>query len=234
MSQPDRPLGETEADLALDRTFRDAARERLAPEVGEPPQPRDASRRRRHVLVLAGASLLLLVGGLAGWFARDFTGGPRPTAGRAWAGLARDAVSAHRTFVGDVARPVEVKADQEAYLAQWLTTRLKRPVVVPDLTDAFGFDLLGGRLLPAGQDIAAFLMYADRSGARLTLYLRQGEVGDNTLNFMREGEVSTFAWVANGTGYVVAASMERERLQKIARAVQQEYELEAARRRRAL
>lgn len=190
--------------------------------------------RRRFARFLALSCLLVLVGGIAGWFARDVTGGPRPTAGRAWAGLSRDALSAHRAYAIEIAHPVEIGAKDEAHLGQWLTMRLKRRVVIPDLSDQFGLDLVGGRLLPAGPDVAAFLMYRDASGGRLTLYIRQEPRGETALNFMREGDVSTFAWIDDGTGYVVVAAMDRERLQKIARAVSQEFDMEAVRRRRAL
>ena len=232
-----------EADLALDRSLRAALRERLEPKAREPIPARlrvaslsgERQRGRRRFLTrLAAASLHLLFGAAAGWYARDFAGGPRPTAGRAWAGLARDALSAHRTFSVEIVHPVEVKADDEAHLTQWLSKRLKRRLVIPDLSEQFGLNLVGGRLLPAGPDVAALLMYADAANNRLTLYVRTGETGETALNFMREGDVSTFSWIDDGTGYAVAAAMDRERLQKVARTVSQEYDLEAARRRRAL
>ncbi|TDR87222.1 anti-sigma factor family protein [Enterovirga rhinocerotis] len=234
---------ETEERLALDRSLRDALRERLRSKAEEPVPARlrvalmRADRRRswRQTLAYAAAaSMFLAVGAAGGWFARDFTGGPRPTAGRAWAGLARDALSAHRTFSVEITHPVEVKASEEEHLSRWLSKRLKRRLVIPDLSDQFGLELVGGRLLPAGPDVAALLMYADGSGNRLTLYVRCGETGQTALNFMREGEVSTFAWIDDGVGYVVAAAMDRERLQKVARAVSQEFDMEAVRSRRAL
>lgn len=238
-----REQPELEADLALDRVLRVALRDRLEPRAREPIPTRlriavlrgeQARKRRLFLYRLAAACLCLLIGAGAGWYARDFTGGPRPTAGRAWAGLARDALSAYRTYSVEIAHPVEVRATEEAHLQQWLSKRLKRNLVIPDLSDEFGLNLVGGRLLPAGPDVAALLMYADNAGNRLTVYVRTGERGETALNFMREGEVSTFSWIDDGTGYAVAASMDREKLQKVARAISQEYDLDAARRRRAL
>ena len=195
---------------------------------------RPGRSRNRFVRRVATISLLLAIGVATGWFARDLTGGPRPIAGRAWAGLSRDALSAHRAYAVEVAHPVEVTVKDEAHLAQWLSQRLKRRVVLPELIDSFGLTLLGGRILPAGPDVAAQLMYADKAGTRLTVYLRSGERGEPALNYMREDGVSTFAWVVQGTGYVVAAAMDRERLQKIARAIAQEFDMDTARSRRAL
>jgi anti-sigma factor RsiW len=238
-----RERPDLEADLARDRQLREELRERLAPLAKEPIPSRlrvamlRGERRqasRRALAFAAAACLLVTFGGLSGWYARDFLGGPRPTEGRAWAGLAREALAAHRTFTPEIVHPVEVRAADEAHLAQWLSKRLNRRLVVPDLSEPFGLNLVGGRLLPAGRDVAALLMYADASGNRLTLYVRCGETGQTALNFLREGEVSTFAWIDDGAGYVVSAAMDRERLQKVARTVSQEYDLEAARRRRAL
>lgn len=229
--------------LRLDRELRDALRERLRPIAEEPVPARlrvaaiRAERRlglSRIVAMAAAACLLLAVGAAGGWFARTALGGPRPLADRAWAAMAQDALSAHRTFAVEIVHPVEVKASEETHLTQWLSKRLKRRLVVPDLEDRFGLTLVGGRLLPAGDDVAALLMYADASGARLTLYVRDGGKGETALNYLRQGDLSSFAWVDGGYGYVVAAPFERERLQSVARAVAQEVDLDAAKRRRAL
>lgn len=232
-----------EADLALDRVLKVALRDRLEPRAREPIPTRlrvsvlrgeRLRRRRRFASLLAAACLCLAVGGATGWYVRDFTGGPRPTAGRAWAGLARDALSAYRAYTVEIVHPVEVKADEEAHLQQWLSKRLRRSLVIPDLSDEFGLNLIGGRLLPAGPDVAALLMYADAAGNRLTLYVRTGETGETSLNFVRESDVSTFSWIEQGTGFAVSASMDREKLQKVAKAVLQEFDMDATRRRRAL
>lgn len=234
---------EAEAELRRDREVLLALRERLAGKAEEPVPSRlrvtairaEGRRRlRRGLAVAAAACLLLGLGGATGWYARDLVGGPRPLAGRAWAAMAEEALSAHRTYAVEVVHPVEVRASEEAHLAQWLSKRLKRRLVIPDLEDRFGLALVGGRLLPAGREVAALLMYADRAGSRLTLYVRSGQAGESALNFMREGEVSSFSWVDDGYGYVVSAAMERERLQGVARAVLADVDMEAAKSRRAL
>lgn len=189
--------------------------------------------RRRRLAFAAAASMLLVLGGLGGWTARGALGSGPARGPAGWAAMAQDALSAHRTFAVEVVHPVEVKAEQEAHLAQWLSKRLGRTLVIPDL-DAHGLTLVGGRLLPAGRDVAAQIMYTDARGARLTLYVRCGETGERALRFMQEGEVSSFSWADEGTGYAVSAAMDRERLQGVARAVLADVDLEAARKRRAL
>ena len=57
--------------------------------------------------------------------------------------ITADAIAAHRTFSVEVRHPVEVDAGQEAHLVQWLSKRLGRSLVVPDLAAA-GFQLMAG------------------------------------------------------------------------------------------
>lgn len=231
------------ARLAHDVELRAALRELLRPAREEPVPARlrvatiragRRSGRRRAVALAAAACLLVALGGGAGWFARDLVGGPHPLAGRAWPAMASDAMAAHRTYAVEIAHPVEVRAVEEVHLGQWLSKRLKRRLVIPDLEERFGLALVGGRLLPADRDVAALLMYADPTGARLTLYVRSGEAGESALNYLGEGDLSSFAWVDEGYGYVVAGAMDRDRLQRVARAVAQDVDLDAARNRRAL
>ena len=129
-----------------------------------------------------------------------------------------DAIAAHRTFSVEARHPVEVDAGQEAHLVQWLSKRLGRQLVVPDLMAA-GFRLMGGRLLPAEDGSAAQFMYQNNSGDRLTLYLRAG-VGDETaFRYHEEGGVGAFYWSDEGFGYAIAAKADRNLLLRIAELV---------------
>ena len=65
---------------------------------------------------------------------------------------------------------VEVGADQKDHLVGWLSKRVGTPLVAPDLS-AEGFQLVGGRLLPAAEKPAAQFMYQDRAGTRISLYV---------------------------------------------------------------
>ena len=217
--------------VSRDRTAREALRERLAAKAAEPVPARlriaaIAARRRvrlrRPAAWAAAAALLLAVGGSGGWLARDRLG-PMP-GGAAPAAMAREALAAHRTFAVEVVHPVEVKADQEAHLVQWLSRRLGRRLVVPDLTDA-GFGLIGGRLLPAGRrEVAAQLMYGGERGERVTLYVRSGDAEPTGYRLMREGNLGSVYWSTGSTGYVLSAPLADDRLRDIARAVAREVE----------
>ncbi|MEG2977540.1 MAG: anti-sigma factor, partial [Comamonas sp.] len=73
-------------------------------------------------------------------------------------GFVREAAAAHAVYVPEKRHPVEVAAQQQAHLVQWLSKRLGVPLKTPVL-DAQGFQLMGGRLLPGetGQARAQFM-----------------------------------------------------------------------------
>jgi anti-sigma factor RsiW len=107
-----------------------------------------------------------------------------------------DAVAAHRIFEVDVRHPVEVPSAQQAHLGEWLSTRLGRPLIIPDLT-ALGLQLMGGRVLPSEGGPAAQLMYENDRRERLTLYLRVGITGETTL-YREDGDIGAFYWADEG------------------------------------
>lgn len=169
----------------------------------------------------AAAALVIFVAGAAGgWFANGLTPASAPVA--ATTSLAQGATAAFRTFVVEVAHPVEVGVAQEAHLLQWLGKRLGRPLAAPDLS-RFGYRLMGGRLLPAGSAAAAQLMYDDASGRRLTVYVRAASGTETAFRFQQEGDTATFAWIDQGFGFAVTAMASRDELLPIAEAVYQRF-----------
>lgn len=213
--------------VALDRVLRDQLRERLDPIAAEPIPARFriaglAGRRPRSArpwLPLAACALLGIgLGSVAGWVGRGTMLAAADTARP----MTQDAVAAYRTFVVETAHPVEVRASEAAHLVQWLSRRIDRPLHVPDLS-AFGFRLMGGRVLPAGDRPAAMLMYDDESGLRLTLYARAGTGAEPTrFRYGREGDVAAFSWVDGTLSYVVMAKISEDRLLTVAQAVDQQ------------
>jgi anti-sigma factor RsiW len=179
-------------------------------------------RWRYRQLQIAAAVCLIVLGGIGGWLARDLAG---PLSSLPPGAVARmitaDAITAHRTFSVEVRHPVEVDAGQEAHLVQWLSKRLGRQLVVPDLAPA-GFRLMGGRLLPAEDGPAAQFMYENGNGERLTLYLRTGVGGETAFRYHEEGGIGAFYWSDEGFGYAIAAKADRGLLLRIAEIVYQQ------------
>jgi anti-sigma factor RsiW len=176
-------------------------------------------RRRRRFGKIAAALCLIVLGGIGGWAARDLMGRLSSLPPGAVARMiTADAIAAHRTFSVEVRHPVEVDAGQEAHLVQWLSKRLGRQLVVPDLAAA-GFRLMGGRLLPAEDGPAAQFMYENANAERLTLYLRAAVGGETAFRYHEEGGVGAFYWSDQGFGYAIAAKADRDLLLRIAELV---------------
>ena len=175
-------------------------------------------RRRRRFAEIAAAILLVVFGGVGGWTARDLAS-PHvsPPSTLAAGTIMADALAAHRTFAVEVRHPVEVDAAQEAHLVQWLSKRLGRPLVVPDLS-ATGYRLMGGRLLPAGSGPAAQLMYENGTGDRLTVYVRPGVAGEAS-SYQHDKNVGAFYRADEGLGCVIVGDADRGALSRAAERV---------------
>ncbi|MNM38812.1 hypothetical protein D3C81_495760 [compost metagenome] len=121
--------------------------------------------RQRRQRRWASAAVLLLavgVGGLGGWQVRD-------------ASLASidlpmaDAVQAHRLFAASEA--LDIQANDSTQLRNWLGRHFSKVGQLPDLA-GYGFQPVGARLLSNEQGPAALLVFQDRNGERISLFLR--------------------------------------------------------------
>jgi anti-sigma factor RsiW len=176
---------------------------------------RAEQRRRRswNFAAVAAAVVLVLAGGAGGWLAHGLGIGlapGNPQVAAAEREITADALAAHRVFSVDVRHPVEVDATQEAHLVQWLSRRLGRPLVVPDLTSA-GYKLMGGRLLASENGPAAQFMYQS-GGTRLTLYERSDSAGETAFRYSEQNGIGEFFWSDQDFGYALAGKTDREQL----------------------
>jgi anti-sigma factor RsiW len=180
---------------------------------------RAALRGPSRLWGIAAALGWIAVGGTAGFLLRGQPAAPPPMAS-----VVHQAVIAHALYVPEVRHPVEVAAEQEAHLVQWLSKRLGTTVRAPDL-QATGFKLVGGRLLPGEGGPAAQFMYQDGGGRRVTLYLRSGsDARETAFRYAREGGLTAFYWVDRGTGYALTGDMAREELLALAEATYRQLE----------
>lgn len=181
-----------------------------------PTRLREAAHRpaSKRVWRMAAAVGWLAIGITLGYLLRDF----RTADVAASPPLARNAAIAHVVYTPEVRHPVEVGADQEAHLVQWLSKRLGTPLKTPRFTSQ-GFELVGGRLLPGERGPVAQFMYQDRDGRRLTLYVRTDpENRDTAFRFSQEGKVGVFYWLDHKVGYALSGEMPRSELLGIAEA----------------
>ncbi|RTL57693.1 MAG: anti-sigma factor [Rhodocyclaceae bacterium] len=174
---------------------------------------------------VAAALGWLSLGVLVGYGLR----GVGPDRASTLATLVHPAAIAHAAFVPEVRHPVEVGAEQEGHLVQWLSKRLGTPVLAPNLKPA-GFQLLGGRLLPGEGAPAAQFMYQDGAGRRVTLYVRKGvaDSKETAFRFAQEKNVSVFYWVDGQAGYALSGELPRQELMVLADAAYRDLERQDA------
>ena len=196
--------------------------EAFDPVLEEAPPTRlvDAAIRRppSPVWRIAAAIGWLAIGIVAGYGLRGIKPADLPTDSPAVPPLARNAAIAHVVYVPEVRHPVEVGADQDAHLVQWLSKRLGTPLKTPHFA-AQGFDLVGGRLLPGDRGPVAQFMYQDKDGRRLTLYVKtDSDNRDTAFRYAQEGKVGVFYWLDGKLGYALSGEMPRAELLAIAEA----------------
>lgn len=164
---------------------------------------------------IAAALILVTLGGALGWFGHDLTH-DQPVFS---VSLVQQAMAAHAVYAVEVRHPVEVGADEEQHLVKWLSKRLDRPLKAPDLS-AGGFELVGGRLLPATGGPAAQFMYEDKGGNRITLYVTTNPAGEQAaFRFATLGAENAFYWLEPDINYVVVGSIPRDRLYGVSKLV---------------
>ncbi|MDF3837204.1 anti-sigma factor, partial [Cupriavidus basilensis] len=129
--------------------------------------------------------------------------------------FARHADTAYAVYAPEQRHPVEVAAVDEAHLRTWLSRRLARTLTIPSL-DEYGYALMGGRLLPGEGGPAAQLMYQNRTGERLTLYISPAAPALASVGLLRRADRRTFYWVSGGAGYALSGQLEEGRLRAIA------------------
>ncbi len=175
--------------------------------------------RLRQAAKARGPATLGRIAAAVAWLSLGFFAGyamHEANDARAPAALVQRAAIAHAVYVPEVRHPVEVGADQEAHLLQWLSKRLGSPLKAPRFA-SMGYELVGGRLLPGSEGPVAQFMYQDAAGRRLTLYIGSDrEHQDTAFRFAQEGELSVFYWLDGKLGYALAAQLPREALLPLA------------------
>ncbi len=152
------------------------------PEALRPsPAPQPPNRLAGTVAVIAlGAALVgFVLGALASLGTDGFGLAPRgvteirpvpAAAGAASRSLADRALEAHRTYLGDALRPVELTAADEPRLLRWIRHKVDPAARIPDFA-RLGWTLIGGRVLPGPRGPEGFLVYGngpDRLGLTLS------------------------------------------------------------------
>jgi len=163
---------------------------------------------------MAAAAVLVMAVGIGGFWLGASLPGTTPDADDR---MAEQAIAAHLTFAGDKNRPVEVDGSNPDYLTGWLSKRTGLKLVAPDLSNN-GFELLGGRLVPAGGNTAALMLYADAEGNRISVYViaEGGERSKGTFTLASGGPEAIY-WEDEGYGCVIVGTLPAQQLGVVAR-----------------
>lgn len=174
------------------------------------------TRRAKPWLRYAAVAAWMTLGGVIGWHLQAYHSAQRMESS-AWA---RRAAIAHVVYSPEVRHPVEVGADQEAHLVNWLSKRLGAQLKVPHL-GAIGYTLVGGRLLPGDRGPVAQFMYQDAKGQRLTLYVRTNpdDSRETAFRFAQENNIGVFYWLDRKLGYALSGEVEKAELLRVATTV---------------
>ena len=183
------------------------------------PQRIDSTRfsgRRHPALRVAAVLAWIVFGALLGWLVRgEHSAGARQAAEQE---LVQRARMAHVIYSAENRRAVEVAASQQDDMIRWLSKRMNAAVRVPNLAE-FGFQALGGRLLPGSQGPACQIMYQDAAGKRLTIYLARADSGVRPLRFGDDDKVHVVFWSDGTLAFAVSGELSNEQLARIAAAV---------------
>ncbi|HEY5819872.1 MAG TPA: anti-sigma factor [Mesorhizobium sp.] len=194
---------------ALEGILAEPVPERLSRLAGAKPR---AGSDSRHLFRYAAAAALFVAGGLAGYLvAPQFSSATPPLVQ-----MADNAIDAHLIYSNEKLHVVEVGADQRDHLQGWLSKRVGVKLIAPDLKNQ-GFELVGGRLLPAGKKTAAQFMYQDATGNRVSLYVTRDETGADTgYRVLEERGARALYWLDGGYACAVAGSTPEGTLSAIA------------------
>ncbi|MFJ1306894.1 anti-sigma factor family protein [Agrobacterium sp. P15N1-A] len=165
---------------------------------------------------MAAASILILAVGLAGgWFGRGLVS----QLAEPGHSIVADATQAHKLFASEVLHPVEIRADAEnaSSLPKWISKRLDRKLNIPDLT-RHGLSLVGGRVLPSSEGAAAQLMYEDKSGQRVTLYIvAAADSSDTAMRRSSVGSLEAISWDDETIRCALVGNLPSDRMDAIAK-----------------
>ncbi len=199
-------------------------KEAFDPVLNEPvPAKVKAALRHRRGFTLspqaiAAALALLLLGGAAGWYGNLSMSPPKAVE------FADLAIEAHEIYTHEGRHAVEVAANDSQHLTEWLSKRIGQKVVIPDLR-ARGYTFLGGRLLAAGDQPAAQLMYEDEAKRRITVFLTANQGGRETKFLITEKDgVTACYWLDGPLGFVIAGETSRDNIMPLAHLVYESFE----------
>jgi anti-sigma factor RsiW len=160
---------------------------------------RIASLLRLSLAAICGTAIYLLApGGL----------GVQPPFGLGDAGVA-----AFRAFINPNLEPVELAGGEARQLQLWLSTRLSRPVYVPQTPPALS--LVGARVAPARDVAAGFLVYSLQNQFIGLLVLPLDDPRSTAPELVSVGGRYLASWTSGGQAFVLVGDVDPSLLLKV-------------------
>jgi len=137
--------------------------------------------------------------------------------------ITRYAIDAHKVYSTEALYAVEMDASNKTELSNWLSSRLDGDITAADLS-TIGYDLMGGRLLPAMGKHAAFFMYRNIKNERISIFVNNISKNDNKVWFDCQfiNRTSACSWLSDKLSFRVIGDQPLVELQLIAKVVYQQ------------
>ncbi len=182
-----------------------AAAGRIGPD--ENIQRRTTPASWRMALPLAASLAALVVGLGTGFYGGQHVLGPGPTVvaeastdDNHWL---HEMAEYYVVHASDRMRFAELGADSKDYLEQWFGQRLKRSLVIPDLSQS-GATFVGGRLMAVGENPAGLLIYRTAEGKNVGLCITFAwKKGDQARKPVQAEGMNVVYWLRSGYAYTL-------------------------------
>lgn len=173
----------------------------LAQQIKNAPLDAPATIARRPVWGMIAASLAIFMLGGAGGYVIKGQSAPVQVA-RTWL---TDVADYHAVYASQGRHLVEVSADESDHIQAWLGKTTGAQFTIPDLSQ-FDLTFEGGRLLVAGGNPVAQLMYSQPDGTVIALCLQKNghpEAGPAPLTSQSINGFDLVSWKTTAAAYVV-------------------------------
>ncbi len=196
---------------------RPEAQERMIPKLDRRLGRSRLAASWRHGAVAAGGLIAAAALGAGGASVYDAQNENHPAP---LSSFGETAVQVHSFYAGTAAEPTEFSADGAAKLNTLLDKRLGAQLPLPDLSQQ-GFSLIGGRLLPSPSGAAAQLVYRDKAGRLVTLFLGNAEELRSAPQRPAERQnLSLYTWLDGHISFAVVGGLGGDELKGLAEAAQ--------------
>jgi|tagenome__1003787_1003787.scaffolds.fasta_scaffold20871146_2 anti-sigma factor RsiW len=121
----------------------------------------------------------------------------------------------HVIYARETEHLVEVPAERQGHIEEWLGARLNRKLTVPDLSHQ-GLEFAGARMLVLAGNPVAQLVYTRDTGAPVAFCIAFGEKANAPLTITELHSMTVGYWDHGGYTYVIVGALSQEAVRNIA------------------